>query len=65
MKVLFLIGLHILHSKGMIFMRNYMYNHVSILKRLLEFGFKGLKRGLKEGLSTFGRMRNTEHRTIK
>ena len=49
-----MIGLHIQHSKGMIFMRNYMYYHVSILKRLLGFGFKGLKRGFKKDFSTFG-----------
>jgi hypothetical protein len=32
-----------------------MYYHVSILKRLLGFDFQGLKKGFKEGLSTFGR----------
>lgn len=65
MKVLFLIGLHILHSKGMIFMRNYMYSHVYISKRVLDFDFQGSKKRFKKGSSTRGRMRHSGHRTKK
>jgi hypothetical protein len=60
-----MIGLHILHSKGMIFMRNYMIYHVSILKRLLGFDFQGFKKRFKKGFSTFGRMRDTGNRPLK